>query len=133
MSTRQREASSSETHDGELPSSALERLIAWLAFILVAWTAVDAWLGEQVASTRPIGSVRTLAGGGGFGIRLVVETEAGFCPLRTALSAEKGAALVLQHRENGDQYVCDLRNDECAKTTGRGWRARIPTAGVRTK
>lgn len=133
MSTGQRINGSSGTQEGKLPNCWFERLIAWLVFLLVAWTAMDTWLGEQVASTRPIGSVRTLTGGGGIGIKLVVETESGFYPLRTAISAEKGAALVLEHRENGDHYVCDLRNHKCAKTTGRGWRASTPSAGGQTK
>lgn len=96
-------------------------LLVGTALVLLGVAFYGIWQGSRVESSRPIGSVKSVAPGSGWGVRLIVETETTFYPLRSLLVVEKGAPLLLQVRANGDQYVCDV-SQSCAKTASQNWK-----------
>lgn len=96
-------------------------LLAGTALVLLGVAFYGIWQGSRVESSRPIGTVKSVAPGSGWGVQLIVETETTFYPLRGVLAVEKGAPLLLQVRANGDQYICDI-SQTCAKTATQNWK-----------
>ena len=96
-------------------------LLAGTALVLMGVALHGIWQGSRLESSRPIGTVKSVAPGSGWGVRLIVETETTFYPLRSLLVVEKGTPLILQVRANGDQYVCDV-SQSCAKTASQNWK-----------
>lgn len=102
------------------PGLALEWVLAGSAFVLVSYMAVSAFLGAQVEATVPIGKVVHVTGGGGMAVKLVVQTETGFYPLRNSVVIERGTSLFLEKRKNGDVYVCGPHRG-CVPTSQAAW------------
>lgn len=97
-------------------------LLAGTALVLLGVAFLGIWRGTRLESSVPVGAVRSVAPGSGWGVRLIVETETTFYPLRGVLAVEKGTPLFLQVRGNGDQYLCDASRS-CVKTATQSWKA----------
>lgn len=110
--------------DGESGSATcgatLDRTLAGVAFLLVGYVAVSALLGAQVEASVSIGKVVNVTGGGGLAVKLLVQTESGFYPLKTSVVIESGTPLILEKRLNGDVYVCGP-NRGCVQTAQSAW------------
>src|SRR5687768_535304 len=76
-------------------------LLAGTALVLLGVALFGIWRGARPESSTPIGTVRSVATGSGWGVRLIVETETTFYPMRGILAVEKGTTLLLQVRRNG--------------------------------
>lgn len=103
-------------------------LLAGTALVLLGVALFGIWRGARLESSTPIGTVRSVAPGSGWGVRLIVETETTFYPLRGVLAVEKGAPLFLQVRGNGGQYLCDV-NQSCVKTAEQSWKTNKTGGG----
>jgi hypothetical protein len=94
--------------------------LLWVVFglcvLMLLYQLYDGWMGRQVSSRQPIGSVVRVTGEGR---QLLIETETGFYPLSRALVVEKGTRLVLETRGNGDRYVCNAAGTVCSGTMKR--------------
>lgn len=104
----------------------LDRILAGVAFLIVGYVAVSAFLGSQVEASANIGRVVNVTGGGGLAVKLLVQTESGFYPLKASVVIENGTPLILEKRVNGDVYVC-APNRGCVQTAHSAWApSRIP-------
>jgi hypothetical protein len=96
--------------------------LLWVVFglcvLMLLYQLYDGWMGRQVSSRQPIGSVVRVTGEGR---QLLIETETGFYPLSRALVVEKGTRLVLETRGNGDRYVCNAAGTVCGRTAKQGF------------
>lgn len=90
------------------------------AFLLVTCAIVYAVLGTQVESSTPIGKVVNVTGGGGWAVKLVVQTDTGFYPLKGSVAIERGTPLHLERRRNGDTFVC-AEDHGCVETAQGAW------------
>lgn len=102
------------------PGLALEWVLAGSAFVLVSYMALSAFLGAQVEATVAIGKVVNVTGGGGLAVKLVVQTETGFYPLKASVVIERDTPLFLEKRKNGDVYVCGPDRG-CVSTSQAAW------------
>lgn len=103
-------------------------LLVGTALVLLGVAFYGIWQGSRVESSRPIGTVKSVTPGSGWGVRLIVETETTFYPLRGVLAVEKGTPLLLQVRGNGDQYLCDAAQS-CVKTATQSWKMNKTEGG----
>lgn len=96
--------------------------LLWIGFglcvLMLLYQLYDGWLGRQVSSRQPIGSVVKVIGEGR---KWLIETETGFYPVSKALMFNKGAPLVLETRANGDRYVCNAAGSVCGRTAKQGF------------
>jgi hypothetical protein len=100
------------------PTSRLLWVVFGLCILMLLYQLYDGWLGRQVSSRQPIGSVVKVTGEGS---KWLVETENGFYPLSRALVVEKDTPLVLEIRGNGDRYVCNVTGSVCGRTAKQGF------------
>ena len=100
------------------PTYRLLWVVFGLCVLMLLYQLYDGWLGRQVSSRQPIGSVVRVTGEGR---QWLIETEAGFYPLSRALAVNKGTPLLLEIRENGDQYVCNAARTVCGRTAKQGF------------
>jgi hypothetical protein len=100
------------------PTSKLLWVVFGLCVLMLLYQLYDGWLSCQVSSRQPIGSVVKVTGEGR---QWLIETETGFYTLSRALAIEKGTALVLEIRGNGDRYVCNVAGTVCRDTLKRGF------------
>lgn len=95
--------------------------LLWVVFglcvLMLLYQFYDGWMGRQVSSRQPIGSVVKVIGEGR---KWLIETETGFYPVSKALMVNKGAPLVLEIRANGDRYVCNAAGTVCGRTARQG-------------
>jgi hypothetical protein len=64
------------------------------------------WFGKRAAVSRsPIGHLVALRAHGGWGSRLVIETEIGFYPVRDDVAGAKGVAFFLERRHWGPHFI----------------------------
>ena len=98
------------------PTYRLLWVVFGLCVLMLLYQLYDGWLGRQVSSRQPIGSVVKVTGEGR---KWLIETETGFYPLSRALVVEKGTRLVLETRGNGDRYVCNAAGTVCSGTMKR--------------
>ena len=101
------------------PTPRLLWVVFGLCVLMLLYQLYDGWLGRQVSSRQPIGSVVRLTGEGR---KWLVETEAGYYPLTRALMVEKGTPLVLEIRGSGDRYVCNVSGSVCGRTAKQGFK-----------
>jgi hypothetical protein len=73
---------------------------------------------DEVVSSRSIGHFLSMSGPGGLRDRVVIETEVGAYPLRSAAAIAKGTLLIMEWRSSGQRYICDVRKTLCLKTDG---------------
>lgn len=99
------------------PTSRLLWVVFGLCVLMLLYQLYDRWLGRQVSSRQPIGSVVRVTGEGR---QWLIETETGAYPLTRALMVNKGASLVLEIRANGDRYVCNAAGTVCERTAKQG-------------
>jgi hypothetical protein len=96
--------------------------LLWVVFglcvLMLLYQLYDGWLGRQVSSRQPIGSVVKVIGEGR---KWLIETETGFYPVSKALMVEKNTPLVLEIRGNGDRYVCKAAGTVCGSTVKQGY------------
>ena len=96
--------------------------LLWVVFglcvLMLLYQLYDGWLGRQVSSRQPIGSVVRVTGEGR---QWLIETEAGFYPLSRALAVNKGTPLLLEIRGNGDRYVCNAAGTVCGRIAKQGF------------
>lgn len=113
----------SDTPTPEAPKRCMDYSIVFAAGAVVALAAalIEMWMSGRVESAQPAGTVRSIRAGGGWGVRLIVETETTFYPLHSALAIDKGAALIRQVRANGEVYLCEASMRSCAKTASQAW------------
>ena len=91
-----------------------------LAAVVLMYYPIDMWRGTITETEVPIGTVKSVsAASGGLHGLTVLETETGFYALRGHATIHKGAALILDTRINGDQYVCDAGKKVCVRTSRR--------------
>jgi len=83
---------------------------------------------SQVVSSRPIGRFITMSGPGGLQDKVVIETDQGSYPIIHAPAISKGTLLVLEERQSGQRYVCDVPRDLCIKTTSIEFKQSGPAA-----
>ena len=89
-----------------------------LGFLLPVYLSTD-WLGQRAAVTRsPIGHLVALHAHGGWGSRLVIETETGFFPVHGDVAGAKGVALFLESRRWGPDFICDESRTTCVEALG---------------
>jgi hypothetical protein len=69
------------------PTYRLLWVVFGLCVLMLLYQLYDGWLGRQVSSRQPIGSVVKVTGEGR---QWLIETETGFYPLSRALVVEKG-------------------------------------------
>ena len=100
------------------PTYRLLWVVFGLCVLMLLYQLYDGWMGRQVSSRQPIGSVVRVTGEGR---QLLIETETGFYPLSRALVVEKGTRLVLETRGNGDRYVCNVAGTVCGRTAKQGF------------
>ena len=81
-------------------------------FLYVAWTT------DEVVSTRSIGNFISMSGPGGLRGAVVIETDVGSFPLHSAAAISKGTPLMLELRDSGQRFICDIRKTLCLKTDG---------------
>ena len=108
------------------PTSRLLWVVFGLCVLMLMYQLYDGWLGRQVSSRQPIGSVVKVTGEGS---KWLVETENGFYPLSRVLVVEKDTPLVLEIRGNGDRYVCDSEGTVCSRTTRQGFVVKRASSG----
>jgi hypothetical protein len=100
------------------PTYRLLWVVFGLCVLMLLYQLYDGWLGRQVSSRQPIGSVVRVTGEGR---QWLIETETGFYPVSKALMVNKGAPLVLEIRANGDRYVCNTAGTVCGRTAKQGF------------
>jgi len=88
---------------------------------------------SQVVSTQPIGQFISMSGPGGLQNQVVIETEQGSYPIIDAPAIRKGTNLVLEERQSGQRYICDVTRDLCIKTTATEFRRSGPIAATKPK
>ena len=81
---------------------------------------------SQVVSSQPIGQFISMSGPGGLQNQVVIETDKGSYPIIDAPAISKGTNLVLEVRESGQRYVCDVTRDLCIKTTATEFKRSVP-------
>jgi len=101
--------------------SAIDGILAGCVFLLVCYVIVSAVLGTLVEASAHIGKVVNVTGGGGLAVKLLVQTESGFYPLKRSVVIEPGTPLILERRQNGDVYVCGPNHD-CVETAQSSWK-----------
>jgi hypothetical protein len=84
-----------------------------LPFAGIGYLGWQFWLQGQVTASQPIGTLRQMGAGDGWGSAAVLETETGFYPLLTSVAARKGVALILESRGNGMRFICDAQRHTC--------------------
>ena len=109
----------------KVPMDAVEKaLMVFFALLLVLpalWSSrflYRVWTTDEVVSTRSIGNFISMSGPGGLRGAVVIETDLGSFPLHSAAAIAKGTPLMLELRDSGQSFICDIRKTLCLKTDG---------------
>lgn len=94
----------------------LDVLLVAMLFAAAGKLVWDCAGDQEVASTQPIGLVKSVSAAGGLRGGVILETETGYYPLLGSITAPKGAAVSLEVRQNGNRYVCDGGRQVCVQT-----------------
>ena len=81
---------------------------------------------SQVVSSQSIGRFISMSGPGGLQGKVVIETDQGSYPIIHAPAISKGTLLVLEERQSGQRYICDVTRDLCIKTTATEFKRSGP-------
>lgn len=111
----------------------IDRILIFLVLVTLARLAWEYWQESRVVSTRPLGPVLSVTGGGGWRMGMVVQTPAGYYPIHAAPTLQPSTPLVLQVRGNGERYVCLASGTPCAKTAREDWPIAPAALGRRTR
>ena len=120
------------------PPGSLQKVGGWIKFFQNLFILVSAvslftfvyWVIDsresQVVSSQPIGQFISMSGPGGLQNHVVIETDQGSYPIIDAPAISKGTNLVLEVRQSGQRYVCDVTRDLCIKTTATEFKRSVP-------
>lgn len=120
------------------PPGSLQKVGGWIKFfqnLFILVTVVSLftfgyWFvntrESQVVSSQPIGKFISMSGPGGLQNQVVIETDQGSYPIINAPAISKGTTLVLEVRQSGQRYVCDVTRDLCIKTAAAEFRRSVP-------
>ena len=127
--------SSTSTKTLKEPYDLLEKALV-LVFVLVFaapafWlfgSVHQSWTTDEVVSTRSIGNFVSMSGPGGLQKAVVIETSLGSFPLQSAAAIAKGTPLILELRQSGQRYICDVQRSQCIRTDGPDFNVTPPSA-----
>ena len=102
-------------------------LLSIVSFFTFVYWFIDS-RDSQVVSSQAIGGFISMSGPGGLQNQVVIETEQGSYPIFGAPAISKGTHLVLEVRQSGQRYICDVTRDLCVKTTSSEFKRAGPAA-----
>lgn len=97
-------------------------IVSLFAFVL--------WVTEsresRVISSQSIGRFIGMSGPGGLQDRVVIETDQGYYSIIGAPAISKGTNFVLEVRQSGNRYICDITRDLCVRAAAAEFKRSGP-------